>query len=514
MSRQFSTLQFRFQPCPRYPFLGHVFDLELWLVNDSGKLQIRQQQDDIPFTLHLKLDGDHHETNNYDHLFEITDGKPKIQSNGKCFLKIKLLDVSASYGDAKFLFYVKPLLLEHNYIRNGISLPMACIRYRLVVENRTQLPSLWYKDKGGKQNCIEIVIKLSDEKGSAVRLRPIPLQLQLCYSTGEIVNRQNILEISRDSKLQINEDGFTTLRVRINEVSMRHDGKTFSFCVSPDITKDPTSADVSPITCSHVEVRSKITIPKNKRGAEEMETVNSSRASVPISSSSRNLFPSPSPSPIYPHNLNINRYTPTLSSPHPHRHVDEETPLKKMKTVQFHETSPLTPTPSSSTTSSSTTSPSSSSSSELTDDLIQWTMTALETLKQIKWTETGHEKITERTSEGSSIEISRPVFSISNPNHLIEDLLSSYEKLSHTHQQLPPVPSTPPHLPSSTLPSTSITTTTTSTTSSTLNVQNSSQATVQDFSQFENLPPLDDAPFPENSLSWGIVDSFFTGGTG
>jgi hypothetical protein len=475
------SLQFRFQSCPRYPFVGQIFDLEIWLVNDSsGKLrQPALQPDEIPFALQLKLDGDQN-TSHYDHLFEVVSGIRKIHSNGKCQLKVKFLDVSASYGDAKFQFVAKPLVNEQNYIRQGISTPMACIRHRLVVENRTQLPSLWYKDKGGKQNCIEIVVKLSDEKGLAVR-RPIPLKLQLCYSTGEIVNRQNILEISRDSRLQINEDGFATLRVRINEVSMRHDGRTFSFCVSPDIMKDPNSADISPITCSHVEVRSKKTLPK-KRDAEEMENATPS-------SSSRNLFP-PSASPIYPHNLNIHR------CPQPNNRRsddDEESPLKK-KRISWSSASPLTSTP---------TSTSSTTTSELTDDLIQWTMSALETLKQIKWTETGHEKITERTCEGSSVEISRPVFSISNPNNLINELLSSYEQLSHAHPQLPAVTPSPSLSPN--------TGTTTSVT--TLPEGPVAASASEDSTQFDNLPPLD-FNFPENSLSWGIVDSIFTGGTG
>jgi hypothetical protein len=318
---------------------------------------------------------------------------------------VRLLDVSASYGDAKFVFQATPLLDEHSYIGRGYSVPMSCVRHRLIVENRSQLPSLWYKDIGGKQNCIEILVKLIDEQNKPVR-RSIPLRLQLCYSNGEVVTRQNILEISKDSKLQINEtDGFATLRVRINEVSMRHDGRNFSFCISPDTLKDPNSADVSPVSCSHVEVRSKITVPKNKRGFEE--TLNTT--SAPIAPS---LPPTPLPRapPSYSHT--------------PPKTVDHEldSPSKKKRTVHFGEgaIAPPHPTPL-------------SSDAGLTGDLIQWTMSALETLHHIKWVETGREKIFERTSEGAAVEISRPVFTIANPNELIEQLFVSYQHLSRLH---------------------------------------------------------------------------------
>eukprot|EP00604_Paraphysomonas_vestita_P001076 CAMPEP_0174817710 /NCGR_PEP_ID=MMETSP1107-20130205/208_1 /TAXON_ID=36770 /ORGANISM="Paraphysomonas vestita, Strain GFlagA" /LENGTH=263 /DNA_ID=CAMNT_0016028665 /DNA_START=67 /DNA_END=859 /DNA_ORIENTATION=+ len=254
-----SQMNLKFQQCPRFPFLGQTFEIEIWLVNDCGKLQMRNE---VPFTIKLGFEDESEASCD---LFEVVGGNRKIEMNGKCRLKVRLLDVSASFGDSKFVFLVNPLLSEHSFISRGVSSPMTCIRHRLVVENRTQLPTLWFKDKGGKHNCIEIIVKLSDEKGQAV-CRSIPLKLQLCYSTGEVVSRQNILDLSRESKLQINEEGYASLKVRINEVSMRHDGRCFSFLISPDTLKDPKSADISPVNCCHVEVRSKITIPKNKRG--------------------------------------------------------------------------------------------------------------------------------------------------------------------------------------------------------------------------------------------------------
>jgi hypothetical protein len=493
-----SPLHIKFHQCPRYSFVGQTFDLELWLVNESGKLQLKQE---VPFTIKLAFEGESSSDSGCDNLLEVVGGSRKIEQNGKCQLKVKVLDVSASFGDARFVLQASPLLSEHSFVGRGVSSALSCIRHRLVVENRSQLPSLWYKDKGGKQNCIEIVVKLSDERGQAVR-RSIPLKLQLCYSTGEVVTRANILEISRDSKLLINEDGFATLRVRINEVSMRHDGRTFSFCISPDTLKDPSSADVSPISCSHVEVRSKITIPKNKRSLEEMEdSSSSSPLPLPLPPSthaqSASGFGSQHPRP------NSNPQ-PHMDRPPQHNHLacgddaGEESPSKKKRTVRFSETS------------SSVCAMGSRVSPALTGDLVQWTMSALETLNRIKWTETGREKVIERTCEGSSVEMSRPVFAISNPNDLIEELLSSYERLSDVHPELPLRPTTVRDVdvsgasagaaqelekaygPLSHSP--------------TFNFSTAADAV--DPTDFANLPLLDDATYPENSLSWGLVDSW------
>jgi hypothetical protein len=167
----------------------------------------------------------------------------------------------------------------------------------------------------------------------------------------------------------------------------------------------------------------------------------------------------------------------------------EESPSKKRRTVRFSEA----------------TADLASRSPALTEDLIQWTTSALETLNRIRWTETGREKVLERTSEGSSVEMSRPVFAISNPNDLIEELLSSYGRLLDLHPGLPvcPIPitarddmSSGPDLEKSYGPLSH---------SPTFNF---SLADSGDATDFANLPPLDDATYPENSLSWGLVDSW------
>lgn len=494
-------MSIKFQQCPKFPFVGQTFDVELWLVNEGGKLQMRHE---VPFTIKLGFEG---ETEASCDLLEVVSGSRKIETNGKCFLKVRLLDVSASFGDSKFVFSASPLLAEHSLVSRGVSSPMTCIRHRLVVENKAQLPTLWFKDKGGKNNCIEMVVKLSDERGLAVG-RSIPLKLQLCYSSGEAVPRQNILELSRESKLQISE-GFATLKVRINEVSMRHDGKCFSFLISPDTLRDPKSADISPVVCGHVEVRSKITAPKNKRGLDEEELDMNEEDESPSKRKRGENQQCLNPAP---NSQNPHKQQQQVRFDLPPHNVNKLNPNNKLNNKPTNEyNSPLfpvsTPTPSSLSSLRSSSAiptkpplhqpsdslpalPAMQESSEMTEHLIEWTMKALSTLDQIRWTKTGQEKLTER-----------PLFTMSNPNKLIEDLFESYDKLSHIH------PSLPVHTSCKSDSDCGLKEESCYSPNSLMMVRvesednNSSSSNENDFSDFGNLGHLEDAVYPENSLS-------------
>lgn len=58
--------------------------------------------------------------------------------------------------------------------------------------------------------------------GAEVKSRRVPLRLVLMYDNMHRVQNQEILKLSPDSKLVIDEHGKATLRVRIEEVSKNH----------------------------------------------------------------------------------------------------------------------------------------------------------------------------------------------------------------------------------------------------------------------------------------------------
>lgn len=63
---------------------------------------------------------------------------------------------------------------------------------------------------------------LLGSSGEEVQSRRVPLRLVLMYENMHKVHNQEILKLSPDSKLVIDEHGKATLRVRIEEVSKNH----------------------------------------------------------------------------------------------------------------------------------------------------------------------------------------------------------------------------------------------------------------------------------------------------
>lgn len=70
--------------------------------------------------------------------------------------------------------------------------------------------------------CNHGQVHLLGPAGDEVKSRRVPLRLVLMYENNHRVHNQEILKLSPDSKLVIDEHGKATLRVRIEEVSKNH----------------------------------------------------------------------------------------------------------------------------------------------------------------------------------------------------------------------------------------------------------------------------------------------------
>ena len=91
---------------------------------------------------------------------------------------------------------------------------------------------MWYKDEGGKDKCIEHKVSLHDANDHLILNRRIPLRVVLTYSSRETVLQQNILTISPESRVYIDETGYALIKLRVNEVSNRHRGQLFQVIIS------------------------------------------------------------------------------------------------------------------------------------------------------------------------------------------------------------------------------------------------------------------------------------------
>lgn len=143
---------------------------------------------------------------------------------------------------------------------------MFVVLHRLVITSPA--PSLWYKDQGGKENCIDLPVSLIDSNGNLVKSRRVPLKLTMYYESGVIVPRQDFLKIM--SQTSIGETGEVKIRVRIEEVSRGHQKQNFVIRVSPDTVRYPLNNDISSVDSTPIDVMSK---PRQNQAGVHTNTI-------------------------------------------------------------------------------------------------------------------------------------------------------------------------------------------------------------------------------------------------
>ena len=100
----------------------------------------------------------------------------------------------------------------------------------------------WYKDEGGKENCIEARVHIVDKTGAKVKLSyALPLAVSAHYESTQreatSLTKESIavlLPMENGSQAEIDQStGEGYLRVRFNEVSSKHGQQDFSICCLP-----------------------------------------------------------------------------------------------------------------------------------------------------------------------------------------------------------------------------------------------------------------------------------------
>jgi hypothetical protein len=272
-----------------------------------------------------------------------------------------------------------------NRMKPIISQGMTCVAYQLRgrfvnYENHSNFDfyeGIWYKDDSGKDKSIEIVVDLVDSQDRPVRNRTVPLKPILTYAgSGDIVIRQDILQILPESKLLIN-DTPASVKFRLNDVSKNHQRQSFSILWTANTAADPELHDIGPDFSTPIEVKSK----RTKRMREpkiEHDEVSSYIESKP----KRKYEPSIEAS-IVP--------APTSSS------------RRLSHTTHHQAVSPLTRT-------------SVENMSQAMNSAFLWMSRVVEELRVLKWREIGVERGSDRT-----------LYEMSNPNEIIDTLLDDYK---------------------------------------------------------------------------------------
>jgi hypothetical protein len=155
------------------------------------------------------------------------------------------------YENKKFIFKVSAT--ANRSVKPTSSPPLSVVTHRLIIT--ASAPALWYKDQGGKENCIELPVQLIDQHSKLVKTRRVPLKLTLLYENGTPVPKQDILR--NCSTMAIGETGQHVCRIRIEEVSRSHQKQNFQVLIAPDTIRYPLNNDISPCQSTPVDVMSK-----------------------------------------------------------------------------------------------------------------------------------------------------------------------------------------------------------------------------------------------------------------
>jgi hypothetical protein len=200
-------------------------------------------------------------------LEQVIDGpqRPMIGKNGVATIRVRIMDVSMSLENRKFCIVVSsatdalPIVPAQT---DGFTV----IRHRLEIREPPSLPDIWYKDEGGRDKCLELKVHLFDANGSHVHDRRVQLAVVLLYEDNHEVLRQDILKVTPDSRIFIDETGTADIRFRIEDVSKNHQNQGFRICIGPNTKLAPINADISAAISTPVSVRSK----RNKRQREKI----------------------------------------------------------------------------------------------------------------------------------------------------------------------------------------------------------------------------------------------------
>jgi len=258
------------QPLNQYNFPDKTFSLFLSLVDQYGQSFIMpSSEDQVCFKIELL----HADTQRL-----VTPGVLKIENKGPlvigaegtCEVQMKIAEDASRNNSItnvlrKYLFCISST--NRSDLEELIAGPMTIVRYRLEVRSNPArpIPKDWYKDEGGRENCIEMFVYLKDRDGQEVNNRKVKLRLVLLYEIMDKVQNQEILKLSPDCKTTTGDEGKAMLKLRIEEVSKNHQRQAFRVKVEPDIEDNPTAVDISSDVSPPISVYSKRIRKKQRR---------------------------------------------------------------------------------------------------------------------------------------------------------------------------------------------------------------------------------------------------------
>lgn len=432
---------------------------------------------------------------NYSYIIKLQNQDYTFDLYGTCSLTIQFYELSSAYDNRQFILYAQygttigistsmrsiKYQLSSDYSSNPSSLlipspikssistlesqsqPQSTLSETLTKSKKYISPIVWYKDRGGKKNCIEIPVRLVSSDGENVLGMIIPIHVELIYSDGTVVDNQQILEMNRESRLlTIGSTGQSILRIRITEVSMRHKGKLFALKISPDTLKSSICKDISPVISNSIEVKSKLTpshstnqniVPFHLQQLPSLQFIsminkgnnninNNTNNNINNTNNNNNNSNNKKRSieECYNHQNNLNEKVSTIVSQTTTNSAIGESNSSSLNSLLSSISIPTTKiTPDfimnnseiNNNSNDQTETQFNNSTEESLKILQLWSFNVINQLTNLKWVPIGQEISNQPPSTRS-----QPIYQMTNPNQVIDDIISSYYQIQQNTIQI------------------------------------------------------------------------------
>ncbi|CAN0185240.1 unnamed protein product [Ectocarpus sp. 12 AP-2014] len=268
------------KPSQTHLFVGMAIELKVSILNDEDVVQQTTQGINVSI-----MGEDGRVVATHPNMFELTPQRPALLDGSTTF-HLLLWEGCVRTGN-RIKVHVETSSGRGREQIEADSEPIMVCRSALTVVS--QPPESWYKDEGGKNNCIAIEAMVREKlpSGQVGQAQPgVPLTLALVYEAGTEVHSQEILQVQSDTQLVTNEHGRANLKFKITEVSQRHQSQRFCVKICPDVRLAPEFSNVAPVVTVPVMVLSK---RKNRRLKAEKMAQSAAGGYIPSSSGMGNM---------------------------------------------------------------------------------------------------------------------------------------------------------------------------------------------------------------------------------
>jgi len=212
-----------------------------------------------------------------------------IDSKGSCHFTVHIDTYSMFHDNRAFKLVFNLGDSATRHIRPCETKPFRLVKHRLEIV--TEPDDTFFKDEGGRANCLHCKILLKDCKKSVVKNRDIPLTAKLVYEDMSLAqSSRDILEVLTQN-LQLKK-GQSAVDFRINEVSKNHNKRAFRVLFECK-SSDALYHDISSCVTTKIMVKSKRTKKKGPRSRSKSGTKARKRKREPkVKKQSPSLTPS------------------------------------------------------------------------------------------------------------------------------------------------------------------------------------------------------------------------------